>query len=257
MLLAIDIGNSNIVLGLYQSDNWKHIWRITTDATLDTAHYKKELISLLEREAISVRSINIVVLSSVVPVLGQLWEPLLEEVFVQAPIIVGPSTYPLLQLDIERPSEIGTDLVANAVAAHSSYKTGCIVVDFGTALTFTTVDPDGKILGVAIAPGLVTAMKALFGNTAQLPEVPLELPESVIGKNTIQAIQNGILWGYVGLVRQLISKTRTELGANYIAVATGGLSSILHPLRDDFQEIRPNLTLDGLRIIGTYAAQQQ
>ena len=256
MLLAIDIGNSNIVLGLYQSGNWNHIWRITTDTTQGESHFKKELEMLLEQEAISTTAMEIVVLSSVVPVLGPIWASLLEDIFGRVPIIVGPSTYPLLELDIERPSEIGTDLVANAVAAHDSYKRGCIVVDFGTALTFTTVDPQGKILGVAIAPGLLTAVKALFGNTAQLPEVPLELPKSVIGRNTVQAIQNGILWGYVGLVRQLISKTRDELGADYIAVATGGLSSILHPLREDFQEIRPNLTLDGLRIIGTYAAQQ-
>ena len=132
----------------------------------------------------------------------------------------------------------------------SRYQQNCVVVDFGTALTFTTVSAQGQILGVAILPGLATAVRALFTNTAQLPEVPLKLPQSAIGKNTTEAIQAGILLGYEGLVKSLIQRIRAELGGECIAVATGGLSSIIETLQDEFIEIDTQLTLDGLRVIG-------
>ena len=252
MLLAVDIGNSNIVLGFYANESWTKVLRIATDTEQDKDYYYRVLKMMMLEEGIVYTDVNLVVQSSVVPALGKPVADVLRAIFQFDPIIVGPATYPLLKLDIENPDEIGTDLVANAVAAFHLYRTDCIVVDFGTALTFTTISKEGKILGVSIAPGLWTAVKALFGNTAQLPEVPLELPESVIGRNTIQAIQNGILQGYIGLVRHLIEAIQKELGRPCTVLATGGLSSILYPLEKDFQEVLPNLTLDGLRIIGSY-----
>jgi type III pantothenate kinase len=169
-------------------------------------------------------------------------------------VVVGPDVYPRLEVRIDRPHEIGSDLVANAVAAYTKYRSNCIVVDFGTALTFTTVTARGHLLGVAIAPGLRTAIKALSQNTAKLPDVPLEMPTSAIGKNTIQAMQAGVLLGYVGLVESLVNHIRTELGDPACrAVATGGLSSIITPLKGVFHAIEPNLTLNGLRIIGQFA----
>ena len=165
-------------------------------------------------------------------------------------IVVGPDIYPDLNIAIDHPHEIGADLIANAVAAMSRYDQHCIVVDFGTALTFTTISKNREVLGVAILPGLVTAVKALFANTAQLPEVPLELPKSAIGKNTVHAIQAGILLGYEGLVKGLLQRIKSELDGECIAIATGGLSSIIDTLQDEFVEIDRNLTLDGLRIIG-------
>jgi type III pantothenate kinase len=249
MLLAVDIGNSNIVLGLYDAGTWVHTWRLLTDSGTSAITYEKQIRQQFVDSGIELKAIKTKVLSSVVPSLTPVLEAVLVNLFLGKPIIVGPSTYSFLSLAIDNPAEIGTDLVANAVAAYTLYQRDCIVVDFGTALTFTTVEASGKILGVAIAPGLITAMKALFGNTAQLPEVPLELPDSVVGKNTIHAIQSGILWGYVGMVRQMIQKTRAELGEHYIAIATGGLSSILHPLQADFYAVVPHLTLEGLRII--------
>ena len=149
----------------------------------------------------------------------------------------------------QNPYEIGTDLLANAVAAKELHGGDTIVVDFGTALTFTVVDKDGLILGVNIAPGLKTAIKALVGQTAQLPEVPLELPESVLGKNTIHAIQNGVLWGYISMVEGMLDRIQKELGREVKVVATGGLSSILTPLHDRFDKVDRHLTLEGLRII--------
>ncbi len=190
------------------------------------------------------------VMSSVVPDLTPTIRTMLKGLFGKEPIIVGPTIYPDLEIAIDHPHEIGADLIANAVAVHARYRQNCVVVDFGTALTFTTVSAQGQILGVAILPGLKTAVKALFANTAQLPEVPLVLPTSAIGKNTVHAIQAGILLGYEGLVKSMIRRIRTELHEDCLAVATGGLSSILDTLRSEFEEIDRNLTLDGLRLIG-------
>jgi type III pantothenate kinase len=139
-----------------------------------------------------------VVLSSVVPPLTDRLADVITKLFGRPPVVVGPDVYPRLEVRIDRPHEIGSDLVANAVAAYTKYRSNCIVVDFGTALTFTTVTARGQLLGVAIAPGLRTAIKALSQNTAKLPDVPLEMPLSAIGKNTIQAMQAGVLLGYVG-----------------------------------------------------------
>ena len=161
--------------------------------------------------------------------------------------VVGPNLYDELSYEVPRPYEIGTDLVSNAYAAFRKYQRPCIIVDFGTALTFTTVNDIGYIKGVAIAPGIKTAMKALSNNTAQLPEIPLELPSSVIGMHTTHAMQAGILWGYVGIAKELISKIREEVGTEYIAIATGGLSFVMEPLKNVFYAIDPELTLNGLK----------
>jgi len=160
--------------------------------------------------------------------------------------------YPLLPIEVLRPHEIGADLVANALAAYTRYGRTCTVVDFGTALTFTTVSGDGKILGVAIAPGLKTAIRSLFANTAQLPEVPIEVPDSALGTSTTHAIQAGVVLGYEGLVRSLVGRIQDELNGDCMAVATGGLSGSIPALRDVFTDIVPSLTLEGVRLIGEY-----
>lgn len=162
---------------------------------------------------------------------------------------MGPDLYKKLPIGVLNPYEIGSDLVSNALAAYTRFKRSCIVVDFGTALTFTTLGNDGEILGVAIAPGLKTAIKSLSQNTAKLFDVPLQLPDSVLGKNTVHAIQAGILIGYEGIVTTMIKKIRKELKDESVPViATGGLSSIITSLSSEFSSIDANLTLDGLRI---------
>lgn len=254
MLLAVDIGNSNIVLALHNQVSWVKSFRIATLVNEPKLYYKKKIVDLFFEEGISLHDINTNVLSSVVPVLRDLFEEIMEELFEQAPVVVRPALYPPISLDIDHHDEIGTDLFANAVAAHARFAKNAIVVDFGTALTFTVVSEQGQILGVNIVPGLKTAIRALVGNTAQLPEVPLEMPSSAIGKNTTTAIQNGILRGYVGLVRHQLASIRAELGGDFIAVATGGLSKILTELADDFHAVDINLTIDGLRLIGDYQA---
>lgn len=251
MILAVDIGNSNVVVGCAEGGNWPHIWRFPTLTDREAVLFYHKQLSLHFLDAdIHPDRLEAVVISSVVPDLTAGMEGVLEALSGKPPIVMGPKIYPSLPLKIDRPDEIGTDLVANALAAYSDLKKDTIVVDFGTALTFTIIDKTGHIRGVNIAPGLKTAISALFNKTAQLPEVPLELPNSIVGQSTVQAIQNGILVGYIGLVRHMLSEIRKELGPQYVAVATGGLSAILEPLQPDFVLIDPVLTLNGIRLVG-------
>jgi len=250
MIVAVDIGNSNVVVGIYDDDKWQHFWRMPTQKNEDRpVFYEVEIRNLLLEHAVDASKVEGVVLSTVVPDLRMTMKEVLSGIFNQEVVIVGPDLYDALGYKVPRPYEMGTDLVANAYSAYHRLGEACIVVDFGTALTFTTVDETGYVLGVAIAPGIKTAMKALANQTAQLPEIPLELPESVIGQHTTHAMQAGILWGYVGMARQLIAKIREEVGDHYKAVATGGLSFVMTPLGDIFEFIDPELTINGLRLM--------
>ncbi len=252
MTLAVDIGNSNVVIGLSSGEEWPHVWRLPTIAGAEEAHlfYPTHIGDHLLEAGVSLSDIERVVISCVVPPLTVPFEHLIQDFLDIKPIVLSREVYEKLPLQILNKDEIGADLVANAVAAHLIFKRDVIVVDFGTALTFTTINTEGKILGVAIAPGLKTAMSVLHQKTAQLPEVPLGLPTSPLGRNTVHAIQSGVLLGYVGLVRHLLATIRAEVGEQYVAVATGGLSSILHPLQEDFFAVDAHLTLNGLRLIG-------
>jgi type III pantothenate kinase len=247
MLLAIDIGNTDIVFGLHDGQRWLTPFRIPTHYSPRPADYEARLRLLFLEQGLAIDAVRRVILSSVVPGETALIRTMATDLFGQPPLLLGPDVYPHLGLEMASPREIGTDLVANAFYAWTTYQRPCIVVDFGTALTFTVVT-EARILGVSIAPGLKTAVRSLFTNTAQLPEVPLELPQSAIGRNTTHAIQAGILWGYVGLVREMLTQMQAEVGPCRV-LATGGLSSILPPLHELFDEVDVNLTLNGLRLI--------
>jgi len=250
MMLAIDIGNSNVVLALKKEDEWKHIWRINTQKDEQAElFYIKELSNLFFEHSIELDHIEGVILSSVVPVLRPIFIEILTQTFGFEVTTVLPELYEKLKFEVPRPHQIGTDLVANAYAGYKKYGGKVSVVDFGTALTITTVDDSGKILGVSIAPGIKTAMKALVDNTAQLPDIPLELPESVLGNDTIHAMQAGILWGYVGMIKEMAQKIRNELSDDYRIIATGGLSFIMSELQDVFSDVDSNLTMDGLYLM--------
>ncbi|GAA4436037.1 type III pantothenate kinase [Ravibacter arvi] len=252
MLLAVDIGNTDVVFGVFQSERPVSVWRTPTLSRQPAYHYETYLKFQMLESGISASGFDKIVVSSVVPVLTPAILDLLKNLTGVSPILVGADSNTGLSLEIDHPYQLGSDLIANAVAAHARFRQNCIVVDFGTALTFTAVTADGRVLGVAIVPGLKTAVKALFANTAQLPEVPLTFPETAIGKNTTHSIQAGILMGYEGLVRSLLARFREEMGAPCVAIATGGLSSIIGPLQPEFAAIDQGLTLDGLRIIGGY-----
>jgi type III pantothenate kinase len=250
MLLAIDIGNSNVVIGVYSQDNWSHIWRLPTLLTENPLlYYQEKLQNLLLENGLWPVHFEKVVVSCVVPELRKTFATLTLKFLKKEALIVGPKVYRKLHMEVVRPEELGSDLYANAFAANALYQQDTIIVDFGTALTFTIVDAHGELKGVNIAPGLKTAIHALFLKTAQLPEVPLEYPASVVGQNTTHAIQAGIMVGYVGLVKHTVEAIRNELGDSYQAIATGGLVKVLTPLHSFFDAIQPNLTLDGLRLI--------
>lgn len=249
MILTIDIGNTNIVFGVALKSEWLKIWRIQTDKSKTADEFEVIFRSLLMSSEISIAEIDRTVLSSVVPSLIRPFREMLNHLLGHFPLLVEPSIYSKLPVEVLNPYEIGADLVADATAAFTKYKTPCMVIDFGTALTFTTISKSGEILGVAIAPGLQTALKSLTGNTAQLPDVQLVSPPSVLGKNTIHAIQSGLVLGYGGLVDSIISRTEKELGETLTIVATGGLSEVLLSVSEKIDTIDQNLTLDGLKYI--------
>jgi type III pantothenate kinase len=251
MVLAIDIGNTNIVFGISDQNNWLKIWRIQTDWSKTADEYEVIFRSLFTSSEIVQSEVTKTILSSVVPGLIRPFNEMLLHLLGHKPILVEPSIYSILPVEILNPYEIGADIVADAVAAFVRYGGPCMVIDFGTALTFTTISKEGKILGVAIAPGLLTALKSLKGNTAQLPDVQLVEPPSVLGQNTIHAIQSGVVFGFTGLVDSMVSRTETELGEKLTVIATGGLSFILQNTSLKIQLIDENLTLDGLNYIAS------
>lgn len=257
MLLAVDIGNSNLVLGLYYQNEWTHDWRLQTIVEKSAAEYEINLRNYFLEQNLAISEVNHIAISSVVPELTPVIRDMLWHLFGKEPLVITPEVIKQLPMGVQKPHEIGSDLVANAVAGYNKFKDACVVVDFGTALTFTTISSKGDILGVAIAPGLKTSIYALYKNTAKLPdiEIPLELPESAIGKNTEHALQAGVLIGYVGLVEHLLDHICQELGGSCKVVATGGLSSVITPLKQRFDAIEPMLTLDGLRLINDYIHQ--
>lgn len=252
MLLAIDIGNTNIVFGIHSGESWLTNWRIQTDADKTADEYEVIFRTLISNGQVSSGEITSVVMSSVVPTLVQPFMDMLASFLEQRPVIVGPEIYDKLPIGILNPYQIGSDLVVNSLAAYLKYGEFTMVIDFGTALTFTTIGVEGKILGVAIAPGMNTVVNALAGKTAQLPRVHLVPPPSVLGQNTMHAIQSGIVLGYAGLVDSMISRTGQELNRKLTVVATGGLSTVMAPLIPAIGHIEPLLTLEGLKLVNEY-----
>lgn len=249
MILAIDIGNSNIVFGVSNQNNWLNIWRIQTDWLKTADEYEVIFRSLLDTSGISGQVIAGTILSSVVPGLIRPFREMIVKITGAQSVLLEPSIYDRLPVKVLNPEEIGTDLVADATAAYVRYNGPCMVIDFGTALTFTTIDKKGEIVGVAIAPGLQTALKSLAENTAQLFNVQLQAPPSVLGKNTINAIQSGIVFGFSGLIDSMIDRTERELGEKLTVIATGGLAKIVMGCTQKTLLLDENLTLDGLIFI--------
>jgi len=249
MLLAVDVGNTNIVLGIHDGVSWMNHWRISTDPSKMPDEYGVLVRDLLREAGVERSSLSQAVISSVVPGLTGKIREMLQRMTGFEPLIVGPGVKTGLKILIENPAELGTDIVCNCVAAYHRIQGNCIVVDFGTALTFTAIREPGEILGVSIAPGLQAAAEALSEHTAQLPQVWLEPPQRAIGTNTIKSIQSGVVWGYTGLVESLIDRMKAELGGVAAVIATGGRASVIAPLTDRFTLTEPWLILEGLRII--------
>ncbi len=253
MLLATDIGNTNIVFGIHENGKWLNHWRIQTDHLKTADEYEVIFRSLLSAGESGYAHVNEIIVSSVVPSLVHPFTDMFSVLFPDVKQnVVSPEIYGLLPLKILNPFQIGADLVANSVAAFQKYGKLTMVVDFGTALTFTTIGKNAEIAGVAIAPGLNTAVSALAGKTAQLPEIHLSPPPSVMGQNTTHAIQAGVVLGFTGLVDSIIERTQEELNEKLTVVATGGLSLVIAPLTKHIKTIEPLLTLDGLFHINSF-----
>ena len=251
MFLAIDAGNSNVVFALYheKSGKWTNQFRLETHTPRLISQLSKKVPMYFLEHGIQPSQIQKIGFSSVVPEVNGIIDQFCENYFGLSAYLISAKSYAKLPVKSLRPNEIGSDLMCNVMAAFSRYFRPVIVLDFGTALTFTAVSAAGEILGVNIVPGLKTAVKSLFTNTSKLPEVELKLPKSALGQNTIHAIQAGVLYGYTGLVKGMIEAIEAETNMKFTIVATGGLAAILTTLEETFDEVDRNLTLEGLRLI--------
>jgi type III pantothenate kinase len=249
MLLVVDIGNTNIVMALNDGKEWVANWRIYSDQKKTSDEYLVIVERMLKYKGFRPSNVKKAVISSVVPNLTRSIQKVVKE-FGKIDIHMVKHTS-AVGLNIESiPSELGYDLLANAVAArHKWPNDNCLILDFGTALTLTTVAKNGDLMGVSIAPGLVTAVNSLFHNTAQIPQVQLRVPEKAIGRNTEESIRSGIMYGYTGLVKELIRMSKEELKDEAKVIATGGLSRTMAPLIGEIDSIEPLHTLEGLKII--------
>ena len=250
MKLLIDIGNTNIVIGIFENNKWRNIWRLQTKKEENALYYSIKINDLLWEAGINTDNIEFKVFSTVVPDLKNVFVELLSKMNDKPLVVLDKDIFYDLDIDVTNPFEIGSDLVANAVAAHKMYDDDVIIVDFGTALTFTVLDKEGTIEGVNIAPGIKTAINALVGKTSQLPQVKLEYPLIPVGTNTVEAIQNGVLVGYIGLVKYMIKVIKNFEEKDYKIVTTGGLSGLISPHLGEVDYLEPNLTLYGLLFVG-------
>jgi type III pantothenate kinase len=249
MLLCVDIGNTNIKLGLYEGEKLVTHWRIYTNESKLADEYAVLLLSFFESENIRKEQIDGCAISSVVPELTIAFKELVNRHLNLVPVIVGNVRHPVIHINASNPREVGPDLIANAVGAVALYGAPCIIIGFGTATTFSAVSATGEFEGVAIAPGILTAAASLFQAGAMLPAVDLHKPEHVIGKNTILSLQSGLIYGFAGLVDGLVSRIQKELGGNAKVVATGGLASLIADEVTCIDAIEPELTLLGVRLI--------
>ena len=249
MLLTVDIGNTNIKLGLFEGDEMRARWRIATDREKLADEYAMLLLSLLAADGLNPADITGCAISSVVPALTGVFEELSQRYLKQQPKIFGPTTVTGMKVNTDYPAEVGADLVVNAIAARHLYGAPVIVISFGTATTFVAVSAQGDLEGVAIAPGIVTSGESLFRATATLPQVALHRPAVAVGKNTITSLQSGLVFGFAGLVEGLVERIQAELGGNAKVVATGGLAPMIAPETPAIDVVEPDLALVGLRLL--------
>jgi type III pantothenate kinase len=250
MMLAVDIGNTNIVLGVYRGRELLHHFRLNTARQSTVDEYGVLIHNLFHMSGLSLKDIEGVIISSVVPPLVQVIVDMCVKFIGKDPLLVGPGIKTGLNLRYENPREVGADRIVNAVAAVEQYKCPLVVVDFGTATTFDCIDGGANYLGGAIVPGLGISTEALYQRASKLPRIELEKPKKVIGRNTVHAMQAGIIFGYAGQVEGIVRRIKAEMNAPELKViATGGLASLIAGETDCIHEVNPMLTLEGLRII--------
>lgn len=249
MFLVADIGNSNIVIAVHDGENWKYKYRYDTKTVQPVLFYETGLRDLLLEWGIQPSEITDAAISSVVPDLTEsIYDAFLANIRF-SPLVLGPEVFLKLDMKIPKVYEIGSDLVANAYCSKHLFKKNTIIVDFGTALTFTVFNQNTGIEGVTISPGLKTIISTLSGSTAQLPEVEITIPQSAIGSSTSTAIRSGVIFGFIGQVKEILTRIKSELKDPYYIVATGGLSTVIEELKSEFDVVNKDLTLEGIRLI--------
>ncbi len=249
MLLTIDIGNTNITLGLYEGKQLGPRWRLATNHQRMPDEYGMQILGLLNHAGLSPDDLHGICLASVVPPLTGIASQACREYLFQDPLVVDAGVKTGVRIRYEPPRVVGADRIADAAAVQTLYGGPACVVDFGTATTFDAISVEGDYLGGALAPGINVAAEALFLRTAKLPRVDIQRPPAAIGRNTVHAMQSGLLFGYVCMVEGMVARFRTELGPEMRVVATGGLAEIIARETAVLKIIAPWLTLDGLRII--------
>ena len=249
MILAMDVGNTNIKTALFNGEEMYKYWRMSTNINSTSDEYGIRLCSMFEHEHVSTDEVEGIVVSSVVPTVNFTIEHMLQNYFGRTPLFVAPGVKTGINIRYENPRELGSDRIANAVAAYDEYGGPCIFIDFGTATTFGVVDENGAFLGGLICPGVKLSSEALVSGTAKLPRFELTRPETVIGRTTLTNLQSGMYYGYVGLVNNIIRKIKQELGREARVVATGGLALLIAEESRAIDRLDGLLTLKGLRLI--------
>ncbi len=249
MLFAIDVGNTHTVLGVFEDDRLLDNWRIRTETEKTIDEYGILVKDLFMFSDIKLEDIHGIGISCVVPPITNILEGMALKFFGLKPLVVGPGIKTGMPIYYDNPVEVGADRIVNAVAAYAKHGRSLIIVDFGTATTFDYISPKGEYMGGVISPGILISTEALFQQASKLPRVELIKPKGIIGKNTVNSIQAGIIHGYVGLVDGIVRRMKRETKTNPKVIATGGLADLIAPESEFIEEIDHFLTLDGLRII--------
>lgn len=249
MLLVVDVGNTNTVIGLYDGNKLVNNWRVRTVADHTVDEYGMLILNLYRTSKISSKSVTDIIISCVVPPMLNILEPLCERYFNVKPLIVGPGIKTGMPIHYDNPKEVGADRIVNAVAAHEKYKGELIVVDFGTATTFDYITIKGEYMGGCIAPGLLISSEALFEKASKLPRVEFSRPKTALAKDTVSSMQAGIIYGYAGLVDGIVTRMKSEIGHDATVIATGGLLHVVAQETKTINVIDEMLTLEGLKII--------
>jgi len=249
MLLVIDVGNSNTVIGLYDGDRLLHDWRVRTVVHHTIDEYGMLILNLYKTVNVNSKKIEDIIISCVVPTMLNVLEPLCMKYFEIQPLIVGPGIKTGMPIYYDNPKDVGADRIVNAVAAYEKYRSPLIIVDFGTATTFDYVSAKGEYMGGCIAPGIVISTEALFERASKLPRVELSRPEKLIARDTVSSMQAGIMWGYAGLVDGIVKRIKKEIKVDATVIATGGLANVIATETETIDRVEEMLTLEGLKII--------
>lgn len=249
MICVIDVGNTNIALGLYDKETLLYHWRISTDRRKTEDEYGMIIKSLMENNNVPAQSVEGIIISSVVPSMMFVFEHMCKKYFNLSPMVIGPGIKTGLNIRYDSPRDVGADRIVNAVAALHQYNGPLVIVDFGTATTFCYIDSSNQYAGGAIAPGLTISTEALYNHASKLPRVEISKPESVVGKNTVHAMQSGIYYGFVGQVDGIVSRMIDQADQTPFVIATGGLAKLISKDSKTINKADPFLTLKGLKVI--------